>query len=361
MTKAKRTTKTYDLRVVERKKLICPDTLRKGFPDSSNAQKTVLKTRQEVEEILQGKSSKIIVIAGPCSIHCEGQAMLYGKKFLNLKEEVKDTMLLIMRTYFEKPRTIFDWEGIINDPFLNQNFDINEGIFKARNILLRLNEMGIPCSMEMLSQITAERLTSLLSWICVGARTCESPIHRKWASALSTAVGFKNGTNGQINIAINAILAAAKKSAFTGHDKNGKSCIIKSKGNPFCHIVLRGGERPNYDPVSIGKTISAMQNVNVAPNIFIDCSHDNSGKKHKGQKYVWNNSVAQILEGNNSIKGLMLESSISEGKQEFVYGKTKMKDLNNMQSITDECIGFKETEDLLFSAHEHLLTYNKKL
>ncbi len=272
------TQKTYDLRVEEKEKLICPNTLRKGFPISRTGEKTVLETRQEIENVLLGKSAKIIVPVGPCSIHSIDQALMYGEKLLPLKERVKDKIILVMRTYFEKPRTNTGWEGLINDPFLDQSFEMSEGIIHARKILVELNDMGIPCCMEMVTQIPAERLTGLLSWICIGARTCESSPHRKWASALSTAVGFKNGTGGQIDTAINGIIAASQKGAFSGHNKFGETCKIKSKGNPFCHIILRGGSaNPNYDPVSVGRVIASMKKAQIEPNILIDCAHDNSG------------------------------------------------------------------------------------
>lgn len=347
--------KTYSVRVIDKSLLLSPALLRQEVRVSQKAIDNVVASRQVVENILMNRDPRILGIVGPCAVHSTEQMYAYAREFLKLKNEVADTIFLMMRVYFEKPRTGPGWEGFIKDPYLNGSNNVNQGLVDARQMLIDFNEMGIPCATEILSQIVPERIGGLLSWDCIGARTVESPVHRDIASALSASVAFKNTTTGSFDAAINAIKAAAESREFEGHDEDGKSCWVRSSGNPFGHLILRGGKSPNYDPVSVAKALEALENAGLRRNLIIDCSHGNSGKDHKKQRKAWHDSLEQILLG-TPIVGLMLESSLEEGKQEFIYGETQAKDLSPNLSIMDSCIGIEETCELVLDAHKKLLT-----
>ena len=356
--------KTYDLNVLKRTSIITPDQLREEFPMTPRATQTVMESRQAIKDILDGKDSRLLVITGPCSIISHRQAVKYGELLAGLQEKVNDKIMLVMRVYFEKPRTNVGFKGLISDPHIDKKtFDIDEGLRKARKILMDLIEMGVATGTEILSQTAAERLSGLLSWACIGARTTESQNHREWASAFSMPVGFKNGTDGSLDTAINALLAASTPQVFIGNDPHGVTSRVFSAGNKYCHIVLRGGKRPNYDPVSIGEACAKLaKHPFLQQSIIVDCSHKNSGKDYRRQGEVFNHVLIQrmgyssgiTIKPNKAICGVMLESNVEEGKQPFVYGETKKEDLNPFVSITDACIGWEETEELIRTAYNQL-------
>ncbi len=356
--------KTYDLNVLERSPIITPDQLRAEFPMTEKATQTVLDGRQEIKNILDGKDNRLLIITGPCSIISRRQALVYGGRLAELQEKVKKTIKLVMRVYFEKPRTNVGFKGLISDPHMDKKtFDIDDGLRKARKILMDLNEMGVAAGTEILSQTAAERLSGLTSWACIGARTTESQNHREWASAFSMPVGFKNGTDGNLDTAINALLATATAQVFVGNDPYGVTSRVFSRGNRYGHMVLRGGKRPNYDPVSISETCDKLsKHPSLLQSIIVDCSHKNSGKDYRKQGEVFNHVLIQKIghtngvhiKPNKAICGMMLESNLEAGKQPFVYGETKKEDLNPFVSITDACLGWDETEDIILAAHRLL-------
>ena len=356
--------KTYDLNVRKRTSIITPDQLREEFPMTEKATRTVLDSRREIKDILDGKDSRLMIVTGPCSIISHRQAVEYGRRLAELQKTVNRTMKLVMRVYFEKPRTNVGFKGLISDPHIDKKtFDIDEGMRKARKILMDLNEMGVAVGTEILSQTAAERLSGLIAWACIGARTTESQNHREWASAFSMPVGFKNGTDGTLDTAINALLAASTPQVFVGNDPFGVTTRVFSKGNRYAHIVLRGGKRPNYDPVSIREASATLsEHPSLMQSVIVDCSHGNSGKDYRRQGEVFNHVLIQKtghtngiqIQPNRAICGMMLESNIEAGSQSFVYGETRKEDLNPFVSITDACIGWEETASILLAAHSQL-------
>jgi 3-deoxy-7-phosphoheptulonate synthase len=343
---------TDDLRVKGYRQLMEPSRLKQDLAISEAAHGTVLSGRNAIEGILSKKDKRLLVIVGPCSIHDEKAAYEYAGRLRQIREKVDEALCVVMRVYFEKPRTSVGWKGLINDPHMDDTCDIMEGLQKARKILLRINEIGVPAATEFLETITPQYVADLVSWACVGARTTESQTHREMASGLSMAVGFKNGTDGNLSTAINAILAAKTGQSFLGIDQNGHTCIVQTGGNPWAHIVLRGGRRPNYDPISLEEARLNLIEKKLPEAIMVDCSHGNSRKKFQGQSIVWRNVIDQYISGNDAIIGLMLESNLHEGNQKF------NGDFNALQygvSITDECISWETTERLLLSATEKLV------
>ena len=344
---------TTDLRVGEFSLLTPPEDLIDELPISPKAAETVVEGREAIENILTKKDSRMLAIVGPCSIHDEKAVSEYATKLSAVAEQVKDTLCIIMRVYFEKPRTTIGWKGLINDPFMDGSNDIQTGLKKAREILLKVNELGLPAATEMLDPIIPQYIAGLISWSAIGARTTESQTHREMASGLSMPVGFKNGTDGGLDVAINAMKAGQAPQSFLGIDPKGRTCVVNTTGNPWCHIVLRGGERPNYDPVSVDIARQRLKDEKLPDGIIIDCSHDNSGKKHQGQSFVWKNVIDQRLEGNDSLVGMMLESNLFEGNQK---SNGDPADLKYGVSITDECVSWETTEKLLLYADERLKT-----
>lgn len=357
-------TKTYDLSVLKRTSIITPDQLREEFPMTDKATQSVIDSRKEIVDILNGKDNRLLVITGPCSIISERQAIRYGELLAGLQEKVKSTIKLVMRAYFEKPRTNVGFKGLISDPHIDKKtFDIDEGLRKARKILMALNDMSIAVGTEILSQTAAERLSGLISWACIGARTTESQNHREWASAFSMPVGFKNGTDGNLDTAINALVATSAPQVFVGNDPYGVTSRVFSKGNKNCHIVLRGGKRPNYDPVSVSQACDMLaKHPSLLQTVIVDCSHKNTGKDFRKQGEVFNHVLIQklghtngvLIKPNKAICGMMLESNVEAGSQPFVYGETLKEELNPFVSITDACIGWEETEEIILSAHKQL-------
>lgn len=343
---------TYDVHVESFTPLISPDEFKHQLPITPEAENTVISGRNEIKDILSGKDKRLMVITGPCSVHDERSAIEYAEKLCDLREQVKDTMAVIMRVYFEKPRTTVGWKGLINDPFMDGSCNIMEGIFRARKLLLAITGMGMPTATEILDPVTPQYLAGLICWTAIGARTTESQTHREMASGLSMPVGFKNCTDGDLKIAINAIVAARSPQSFLGIDPHGKSCVVKTTGNPYSHLVLRGGRRPNYDSVSIREASKVLKGSNLEDAVIVDCSHANSGKKYQGQAIVWQDVLNQRQHGNTTIRGMMLESNLFEGNQPM---ECRPEELAYGVSVTDECISWETTQELILDGHRQLL------
>ncbi len=344
-------TLTYDLNIQAFTPLPSPEELKRQLPLTKAAEQTVLSGRKDVENILTGKDPRLLVISGPCSIHDRDSAMEYAQKLMRMREKVADTICLIMRVYFEKPRTTVGWKGLINDPCLDGTCDIDLGLEKARKLLIDINDMGMPAATEMLEPIIPQYISGLISWVAIGARTTESQTHREMASGLSMPVGFKNSTDGTLTAALNALQAAQSSQSFLGIDPQGRSSIVKTTGNAYGHIVLRGGDHPNYDPLSIEKALDHLEARNLHQCVLVDCSHDNSGQHHKGQPHVWKSVLDQRLSGQDGIIGMMLESHLKSGNQKL---NSNLDALEYGVSITDKCICWDTTEELLMDAHEKL-------
>jgi 3-deoxy-7-phosphoheptulonate synthase len=321
-----------------------PVFLEEEMPTTDAAAATVLQTRREISEILAGRDHRLIVVAGPCSVHDVNAAREYAGHLKQAIAELSDDLCIVMRVYFEKPRTTVGWKGLINDPHLDQSYKINDGLRLARRLLLDLAEMGVPAGTEFLDMITPQYFAGLVSWGAIGARTTESQVHRQLVSGLSCPVGFKNGTSGNVQIAVEAVQSAAHPHTFLGHSKHGQSAIFVTTGNPDCHIILRGGRgQVNYTSDAVGAACTELEKVGLPPRVMIDCSHANSGKDHTRQAAVCRDVAGQIAAGNRNIIGAMLESNLVAGAQKLTPGKP----LVYGQSITDACIGWDETLGLL--------------
>ncbi len=337
--------KLEDINIDEELALITPEALHRNFPLSDTGRATVQAGRQEIEAILDRKDHRLIVVAGPCSIHDVTAAHEYAGRLLALREALGDTLCIVMRVYFEKPRTTVGWKGLINDPRLDGSFRIEEGLQTARELLVSLADQGMPTGTEVLDPISPQYLDDLFSWSAIGARTTESQTHREIASGLSTPVGFKNGTDGGLGVAINAMESAASGHSFLGINHAGKVSVIRTAGNPHGHVILRGGRKPNYDSVNVTLCEQALEKAGLPGNIIVDCSHANSHKKPELQPLVAENVANQILDGNRSIVGIMLESHLQAGAQ-----KIPAEGVSGLQygmSITDGCIDWDTTEKAL--------------
>lgn len=344
-------TQTYDVNVRAFETLISPDTLKNELPMTEASIATVIESRATIARILNGEDHRLLVITGPCSIHDETAALDYAEKLNRLSRKVADQIYIVMRVYFEKPRTTVGWKGLINDPGMDGSCDMATGLRRARKLLLDITKMGLPAGTEMLDHITPQYIAGLVSWAAIGARTTESQTHREMASGLSMPVGFKNCTDGGLVNAFNAMVAARSPQSFLGIDPEGRASIIKTKGNPGVHVVLRGGERPNYDSVSIGEAVDQLKARNLSQAIVVDCSHANSRKKFEGQAVVWKDVLHQRLAGNNALVGMMLESNLKEGSQSCVPDPAE---LEYGVSVTDECVSWETTEELILFAHNQL-------
>lgn len=325
--------------------LVTPEKLKSELPMSESAAASIAESRQVIRDILDGKDHRMFVVVGPCSIHDIEAAMEYAGRLKALAAELADSLFIVMRVYFEKPRTTVGWKGLINDPHLDDTFKIQEGLHIGRKLLLDIAEMGLPTSTEALDPISPQYMQDCISWSAIGARTTESQTHREMASGLSSAVGFKNGTDGGLDVAINAIQSSSKPHRFLGINGEGQVAVIHTRGNPYAHVVLRGGSNgPNYDSVHIDLTEQALEKAGVAKNIMVDCSHANSNKQPELQPKVIEDVANQIVAGNQSIVGLMIESHLHAGNQSIP------KDLTQLQygvSVTDGCIGWETTEKAL--------------
>jgi 3-deoxy-7-phosphoheptulonate synthase len=336
---------TDDLRIGEIKPLISPAVLSYHLPITNKASEVVATARQESENILKGKDDRLLVVVGPCSIHDTGAAIEYAARLKDAASRHSDALLVVMRVYFEKPRTTVGWKGLINDPHLDNSFDINQGLRVARELLLELAEMGVPAGTEFLDTISPQYYADLIAWGAIGARTTESQIHRELASGLSMPVGFKNGTGGSIQIALDAIQASAGQHHFLSVTKQGVTAIVATQGNDACHIILRGSSQgPNYDAESIAEVTSQLKNAGLPASVMIDCSHGNSLKDYRNQPVVAQSLCDQIAEGNQAITSVMVESNLVEGGQKL---QGSLADLTYGQSVTDQCVNWQTTENML--------------
>jgi 3-deoxy-7-phosphoheptulonate synthase len=337
--------RTDDLRISEIKELLPPAAVLRDFPITPNAAKTVWETRQAIHRILHGADDRLLVIMGPCSIHDVKAAKEYAGRLRAAKTELAADLLVVMRVYFEKPRTTVGWKGLINDPKLDGSFHINEGLKIARNLMLELNESGMPAGSEFLDMITPQYVADLVSWGAIGARTTESQVHRELASGLSCPVGFKNGTDGNVRIALDAIRAAQAPHHFLSVTKDGHSAIVATTGNEDCHIILRGGKQPNHDAASVDAAAKSLAEAGIPARIMIDFSHGNSGKEPQKQVAVGHSVAGQIGAGEGRIFGVMVESHLKAGRQDLLPGRELVYGI----SITDACVGWEESRELLES------------
>jgi 3-deoxy-7-phosphoheptulonate synthase len=349
--------RTDDLRIKEIKELVPPSHVLREFPISEKTAQLTYDTRQAVHRILHGADDRLLVIIGPCSIHDVKAAKEYAGKLKEAKDRLGEDVLLVMRVYFEKPRTTVGWKGLINDPRLDGSFSINEGIRIAREVLLDINDMGVPAGCEFLDMITPQYIADLVSWGAIGARTTESQIHRELASGLSCPVGFKNGTDGNIKIAVDAIRAAQAPHHFLSVTKAGHSAIVSTAGNEDCHIILRGGKQPNYDAASVDAAAKGLAEAGLAQRLMIDFSHSNSSKNSQKQMDVGQDVARQIADGEDRIFGVMVESHLKAGRQDLLPGKP----LVYGQSITDGCIGWEDSRKLLDTLAEAVRKRRVKL
>ncbi len=334
---------TDDVRIKEIKALKPPSDLLDAMQASQATTDNILATREAIHHVLHSGDDRLLVIIGPCSIHDEKAGLEYAQRLLGQKTLHEKELIIVMRVYFEKPRTTVGWKGLINDPYLDGSFQINDGLTLARRFLLEVNELGMPAGTEFLDTITPQYTADLVSWGAIGARTTESQVHRELASGLSCPVGFKNGTDGNIRIAVDAIKAAASPHHFLSVTKEGQSAIVSTSGNEDCHVILRGGKAPNYDAKSVAEATAELAASGLTPKVMIDCSHANSSKQYKLQLEVAENIAEQLKQGDEHIIGVMVESHINEGRQDHTPGCT----LEHGKSITDPCLGWDDTLKIL--------------
>ena len=339
-----KTSQTDDERILDITPLPPPEHLIRFFPIRGTAmEQLVVGTRQRIRDIMQRKDDRLLVIIGPCSIHDPGAALEYAKRLMTMREQHADTLEIVMRVYFEKPRTTVGWKGLINDPYLDESYRIDEGLCIARQLLLEINRLGMPAGSEFLDVISPQYIGDLISWGAIGARTTESQVHRELASGLSAPIGFKNGTDGNIKIATDAIQAAARPHHFLSVHKNGQVAIVETKGNRDCHVILRGGKAPNYDAESVAVACADLEASKLDARLMVDCSHANSSKKHERQLDVAKDIAAQIRAGSTSIFGVMVESHLKGGAQKFSPGKDDPSQLEYGKSITDACLAWDDS------------------
>ena len=342
---------TDDERIVDITPLPPPAHLIRFFPIQGTPTETLIsQTRDRVKQILRGLSDRFLVVIGPCSIHDPNAAVEYAGRLAGVRTRLSDDLEIVMRVYFEKPRTTVGWKGLINDPYLDGTFRINEGLRIARDLLLRIHQVGVPAASEFLDTISPQYIGDLISWGAIGARTTESQVHRELASGLSAPIGFKNGTDGDVKIALDAIVAAAHQHNFLSVHKNGQVAIVRTRGNQDCHLILRGGRTPNYDAASIAAACAALAAAGLPERVMVDCSHANSSKQYLRQPAVADAVGDQIGQGERRIIGLMVESHLQEGRQDLVPGQP----LVYGQSITDACLGWDDSVTLLDSLAEQV-------
>ncbi|MGY4827173.1 3-deoxy-7-phosphoheptulonate synthase [Sphaerotilaceae bacterium SBD11-9] len=337
------TTRIDDTRIGAVRALISPALLQERVPVRDNTLALVETSRSAIADVLQGRDDRLIVVVGPCSIHDHDQAIEYGRRLKAVADELQRDLLVVMRAYFEKPRTTVGWKGYINDPHLDGSFAINEGLERARQLLLDLTDLGLPTGTEFLDLLSPQYIADLIAWGAIGARTTESQSHRQLASGLSCPVGFKNGTDGSIKVAADAVLAARAPHAFMGMTKMGVAAIFETRGNEDCHVILRGGKEPNYSAAHVAASCDTLRSAGLREQVMIDVSHGNSSKQHQRQITVAHEVAAQIAAGERRITGLMIESHLEEGRQDLTPGVP----LKHGVSITDACIGFAQTVPVL--------------
>ena len=343
-----KTSQTDDERIKDITVLPPPEHLIRFFPISGTAVESLItQTRSNIHRIMAGKDDRLLVVIGPCSIHDPAAALEYARRLTVQREKYADTLEIVMRVYFEKPRTTVGWKGLINDPYLDETFRIDEGLRIARQLLIDINRLGLPAGSEFLDVISPQYIGDLIAWGAIGARTTESQVHRELASGLSAPIGFKNGTDGNIRIATDAIQAAARGHHFLSVHKNGQVAIVQTTGNKDCHVILRGGKTPNYDAASVGAACKELEAANLPATLMVDCSHANSSKQHEKQLEVAREVGAQVAGGSHQVFGLMVESHLQPGAQKFTPGKDKAKNLEYGKSITDACLSWDDSVNLL--------------
>ncbi|CAN7472475.1 3-deoxy-7-phosphoheptulonate synthase [Polaromonas sp. LjRoot131] len=343
-----KTSQTDDERIKDITVLPPPEHLIRFFPIRGTAVETLIsKTRKSIHNIIQGKDDRLLVVVGPCSIHDPMAALDYARKLVEQRKKYEGTLEIVMRVYFEKPRTTVGWKGLINDPYLDETFRIDEGLRIARQLLIDINRLGLPAGSEFLDVISPQYIGDLISWGAIGARTTESQVHRELASGLSAPIGFKNGTDGNIRIATDAIQAAARGHHFLSVHKNGQVAIVQTNGNKDCHVILRGGKTPNYDAASVAAACKELEASKLPATLMVDCSHANSSKQHEKQVEVARDIAGQVAGGSRHVFGLMVESHLNAGAQKFTPGKDDAKALEYGKSITDACLGWNDSLDVL--------------
>ena len=343
-----RTGQTDNERIKDITVLPPPEHLIRFFPIHGTAVESLISsTRRRIHNIMAGKDDRLLVVIGPCSIHNPAAALDYARQLQAQREKYADTLEIVMRVYFEKPRTTVGWKGLINDPYLDETFRIDEGLRIARQLLIEINRLGLPAGSEFLDVISPQYLGDLISWGAIGARTTESQVHRELASGLSAPIGFKNGTDGNIRIATDAIQAAAGAHHFLSVHKNGQVAIVQTKGNKDCHVILRGGKAPNYDAASVAAACKDLEKAKLPATLMVDCSHANSSKQHEKQLDVARDIAAQLASGSRSVFGVMVESHLTAGAQKFTPGKDDLSKLEYGKSITDACLGWDDSVKLL--------------
>ena len=340
-----------NVHITDEQVLMTPEQLKAAFPLRLQQEAQIADSRKSISDIIAGRDPRLLVVCGPCSIHDPETALEYARRFKALAAEVSDSLYLVMRVYFEKPRTTVGWKGLINDPHMDGSFDVEAGLQIARKLLLELVNMGLPLATEALDPNSPQYLGDLFSWSAIGARTTESQTHREMASGLSMPVGFKNGTDGSLATAINAMRAAAQPHRFVGINQAGQVALLQTQGNPDGHVILRGGKAPNYSPADVAQCEKEMEQAGLRPSLMVDCSHGNSNKDYRRQPAVAESVVAQIKDGNRSIIGLMIESNIHEGNQSSEQPRSEMK---YGVSVTDACISWEMTDALLREIHQDL-------
>lgn len=335
--------------------LLSPRELKEKFSMDDEVRKVIFQGREAIRNILDSKDDRLLVIMGPCSVHDPKAAIEYAEKIKKISDDVKNEVFVVMRVYFEKPRTTIGWKGLITDPQIDGKDDMPTGLLTARKLLLDVARIGLPCGTEFLDPIVPQYISDLISWAAIGARTTESQTHRQMASGLSMPVGFKNSTNGNIQVAVDAMQSAISMHSFLGIDDQGRTSVVRTKGNSWGHIILRGGHNlTNYDPTAIADAVSKLQSTNLKPTLMVDCSHANSGKKFERQEVVWKSILEQRAQGNKNLVGMMLESNLFEGNQKLpkTLDEHTFSELKYGVSITDACVGLKQTEELLHLAAE---------
>ena len=343
-----RTSQTDDARIVNVTPLPPPEHLIRFFPiQGTKVETLVAQTRQRISQILRGQDDRLLVIMGPCSIHDPKAALEYAQRLSEQRARYADTLEIVMRVYFEKPRTTVGWKGLINDPYLDESFRIDEGLRIARQLLLEINHLGLPAASEFLDVVSPQYIGDLIAWGAIGARTTESQVHRELASGISAPIGFKNGTDGNIRIALDAIQAASRSHHFLSVHKNGQVAIVQTKGNSDCHVILRGGKTPNYDADSVANACAELDKAQLPARLMVDFSHANSSKQHEKQLDVARDIAQQIGGGSQSVFGVMIESHLQAGAQKFTPGKDSIDALRYGQSITDACLGWDASLDAL--------------
>ena len=356
-----RTGQTDNERIKDITVLPPPEHLIRFFPiHGTPAERMISNTRRSIHNIMAGKEDRLLVIIGPCSIHDSAAVMDYARRLKTQRDKYADSLEIVMRVYFEKPRTTVGWKGLINDPYLDESFRIDEGLRIARQLLIEINRIGLPAGSEFLDVISPQYLGDLISWGAIGARTTESQVHRELASGLSAPIGFKNGTDGNIKIATDAIQAAAGAHHFLSVHKNGQVAIVQTKGNRDCHVILRGGKAPNYDAASVAAACAELEKSKLPQTLMVDCSHANSSKQHEKQLDVARDIASQIAGGSTNVFGVMVESHLTGGAQKFTPGKDKTEKLHYGQSITDACLGWDDSLQALEVLSQAVLTRRGK-